>query len=67
MTREELLNEINKQDFSRLVSFEELSQEDKVIILELIGDNLLSKDDFPMEYKKFLTWKNLKKYNMIRL
>lgn len=67
MTREELLNEINNQDFSRLVSFEELSQEDKVIILELIGDNLLSKDDFPMEYKKFLTWKNLKKYNMIRL
>ena len=65
MTREELLEQINNCDFSKLVYFEDLSKEDRVLILDLIERELLSKDDFPMEYKKFLTWKNLRKYNLI--
>ena len=65
MTREELLEQINNCDFSKLVYFEDLSKEDRVLILDLIERELLSKDNFPMEYKKFLTWKNLRKYNLI--
>lgn len=65
MTREELLKQINDCDFSKLIYFEELTKEDRVLILDLINRELLSKDDFPMEYKKFLAWKNLKKYNLI--
>lgn len=64
---EKILDDYQDKEKQELfLNLEELPEEDFVFFKQMLDDNLISKDYFPMKYKDYQTWKALQKYNMLK-